>query len=122
MIRGTEHGAPVEYRSLPVLVTGHQRAMLTAETATAATLKDPRLLSTGRQRISARLYRRVKGTWKIGPRSTRFEQTVRQGANTIAFVQHLAKPLPKGRYKLVVRVYTAKHTISGALVQELTIA
>jgi hypothetical protein len=105
-----------------VLVTGRQRATLTADSATAATLKNPRLLSTGRQRIAARLYRRTGRAWKLGPRSTSFEQTVKHGTNTIAFAQRLKAPLPEGRYKLVIRVYTAKHTLSRALVQELTIA
>ena len=68
-----------------------------------------------------RLYQRVNGTWTLGPRATRFDQTVKTGTNRLAYSQHLRKPLKPGRYKVVIRAYTGKGTLTAALVQEITI-
>lgn len=118
-VAGTQDGQPVVLRSLPVLVANGQRAMFSRETVKAARLSDPTLLSSGAQRISARLYAR-KADSRLGTRTTRFTQAVRRGENTVAFTKHAGTQLPKGRYKLVVRALTPDG-VSAPLIQELTI-
>lgn len=118
-VTGIDDGKPVVLRSLPVLVANRQRAMLTSETASTPKLRNPTLLSSGKQRISARLYARG-GDAKLKTRTTRFTQTVTKGENTVRFVETVGASLPKGRYKLVVRAIT-KDGVSAPLVQEVTI-
>ena len=47
VIRGSENGQSVEYRSLPVLVSAARLSMLTREEAKGKKLRDPKLLSSG---------------------------------------------------------------------------
>ena len=118
-VTGTEDGQPVVLRSLPVLVANGQRAMFDRETVQAERLSDPTLLSSGAQRISARLYAR-KADSKLGTRTTRFTQRVHRGENAVGFTRHVGAKLPKGRYKLVVRAIT-EDGVSAPLIQEVTI-
>jgi hypothetical protein len=119
LLTGTENGKPVTYRSLPVLISGGKRAMLTAETAKVRKLAAVKLLSSGSQKMSVRVYQRSNGAWKLG-RKARFDVTVKRGTNTMNLAKRL-KTSGKGNFKFVVRAYTTKAKVSDALVQEIAV-